>query len=162
MANTVLLKTLSREILVNMNWMWIKKNQTFLVGALVVFVMIAAGIPLWIYRSEQRALATSEAYSTALQALKKDDPESEKATRAALEKIDTGMAQLYAAHLSLKLGEADKAAKAYEIFLNKAAPKDPLRPLALTGLKASYEALQQPEKVKAVEADLQKLGFSEK
>lgn len=160
--NTVLLKTFSREILANMNWMWIKKNQTFLVGALVASVMMAVAIPLWMYRSEQRALAASEAYSAALQALKKDDLESEKATRVALEKINTGMAQLYAAYLSLKLGEADKATQAYEAFLSKAAPQDPLRPLALTGLKASYEALKQPEKMKAVEADLQKLGFSEK
>ncbi|MEI6805369.1 MAG: tetratricopeptide repeat protein [Myxococcaceae bacterium] len=145
-----------------MNWMWIKKNQTLLITILVVVAIIAAGIPLWLYKSQQRSLANSEAYSKALQGLKKDDPASEKATRTALLNIDMGMAQLYAAHLSLKLGEADQAVKTYEAFLAKAAPKDSLRPLALMGLKAAYQALKQPEKVKSIETDLQKLGFSEK
>lgn len=145
-----------------MNWMWIKKNQTLLITLAGLIALTAIGTPLWLYKQEQRQLAASEAYSKALADLKKDDLESEKAARAALEKIDSPMAKLYAAHLSLKLGEADKAAKAYEAFLAKADPKDPLRPLAMTGLKKSYEALKQPEKVKSLEADLQKLGFAEK
>lgn len=145
-----------------MNWIWIKKNQTLLLSAAIVTVLIAVSIPVWLYRLEQRNLANSEAYLKALEGLRNDDPESEKTTRAALEKINMSIAQLYAAHLSLKLGEADKAVKAYEAFLTKASPKDPLRPLALAGLKTSYEALKQPEKVKTLETDLNKLGFSEK
>lgn len=145
-----------------MNWMWIKKNRTLLITLASLVALICIGTPLWLYKQEQRQLATSGAYSKALISLKKDDPESEKAARETLEKIDTPMAQLYAAHLSLKLGEADKAAKAYEAFLAKAGPKDSLRPLALFGLKKSYEALKQPEKTKSLDADLQKLGFEEK
>ena len=142
--------------------MWIKTNQTFLVAAVIIIALVAAGIPLWLYRVEQRNLATSQAYSAALKLLQKDNPESQKLARAALEKIDTDMARLYAAHLSLKLGEADKAAQSYEAFLARAPSTDPLRPLALAGLKASYEALKQSEKVKSLDADLKKLGFSEK
>ena len=145
-----------------MNWMWIKKNQTLLSVLAVLLVLAAAAVPFWLHQREQRSLAASEAYSKALLLIKKDDLESLKSARAALEKIDTGMAKLYAAHLSLKLGELEKAKTAYESFLAKADPKDPLRPLAIAGLKASYEALKQPEKVKNLEADLEKLGFYEK
>ena len=99
-----------------MNWMWIKKNQTLLITLAGLLVLIAIGTPLWLYKQEQRQLSASEAYSKALATLKKDDPASEKATRDSLEQIDLPIAKLYAAHLSLKVGEADRAAKAYEAF----------------------------------------------
>lgn len=165
-----LLKTPTHEILAAMNWMWIKKNQTFLTVVAVLVVLAAGGVPLWLYKCEQRDLAASMAYSNALKILKKEDPENFKQAREALDKVVAeyskskvaGLAELYAAHLSVKLGELEKAQKAYESFLAKASPKDPLRPLALSALKTTYETLKQPEKVKELDAELQKFGFFEK
>lgn len=145
-----------------MNLMWIKTYRNILIGAGVCLALAVTGIPLWLYKNEQKTIAASEAYSSALKNLKKDDPASEKQTRDTLEKIDLSMAKLYAAHLSFKLGEIDRAAKSYETFLAGAQPKDPLRPLALMALKGCYESLAQPEKVKKLNQELEKLGFSEK
>lgn len=124
--------------------------------------MVVLAIPLGLHQRQQRIVQTSEAYSKALQELKKDDPKSEQETRDKLEKIDLGMAQLYAAHLSFKLGEVERATQAYESFLAKTPLVDPLRPLALTALKTCYERLGQPEKIAPIQAELEKLGFSNK
>ena len=147
-----------------MNLLWIKKNQILLTVLAALAVLAVAAVPFWLHRCEQRDLAASQAYSDALKLSKKEE------IREAMEKVTTQyagskvsrLAELYSAHLSLQLGEAEKAQKTYEAFLAKAGPKDPLRPLAMAGLKASYEALKQPEKAKNLEADLEKLGFYEK
>lgn len=145
-----------------MNTLWLKANRPIIVGLSVIAALIVLAIPLWLHQKEKRVVQTSEAYAEALKGLKTDDPKSERETRDKLEKIDLGMAQLYAAHLSFKLGEVERASQAYESFLAKTPPTDPLRPLALTALKTCYESLNQPEKVKTVSAELEKLGFSEK
>ena len=43
-------------------------------------------------------------------------------------------AELYIGHASLKLGEADEAAKAYQSFLDGVSAEDPMRFAGLSGL----------------------------
>src|SRR3989338_3143938 len=122
-----------------MNWIWIKKNQNILVTAAVLFFVVIGGIPFWLHLNEQRNQAASESYYQAVQLIKKEDPESLKSARTAFEKIISDhksskvarLAAFYAAHVSLKLGENDKAAGVYESLLRDLAATDPLRPLAL-------------------------------
>ncbi|MES2504117.1 MAG: tetratricopeptide repeat protein [Myxococcota bacterium] len=149
-----------------MNRMWIKKNQSILATVAVLFAVIVCGIPVWIHLAEKKNEVASESYYRALAAIKKDDPESLKTAQAALNQIAvkddskvSRLASLASAKISLQLGDAGAAAKIYEMLLTKLSPKDALRPLALVGLKTSYDVLGQSEKSKNIQAELASLGF---
>ena len=150
-----------------MNLLWIKRHQNFLIATGILLIIAVIAIPWWLHRAELRDLAASEAYSKAISGIRKDDPQSMKKGREELLKVVqdyasskvAGMAQLFAASLSLELHELQEARKTYEAFLEKSPENNPLRPLALLGLQKTFEALKQPEKAKEIQDELMKLGF---
>lgn len=165
-----LLKKETHAILTPMNWIWVKKNQNILITVVILFLIIVCGIPLWLYTNEQQNKAASESYWQAIQLIKKDDLSTFKAARDSLEKVllehkgskVAYLAKLEIAQLSFKLKETDKAIQTYESLLSKLSLESPLRPLILIGLKSSYHAKGNTEKVKNLKTELEKLGFSEK
>ncbi|MBN4077280.1 tetratricopeptide repeat protein [Sulfobacillus acidophilus] len=149
---------------------WMQNNGMVVVGIIAAILMagfIWAASLLWSNSTNEKASVFYEQATTLLNSDVKEGQSVEhknKAARALFEKVwlnypnskVAGLARLFAAHISFKIGEPKVAIENYKAFIDDASFNNKLRLVGLLGLAYGYDASNEKEKALLTFEDINK------